>query len=121
MEEVEKMENQLGKTIRINQLLDLYGQLLTPKQYDYMDCYYGDDLSLAEIAEEMTISRAAVHDQLKRGELQLETYEQKLQLLQKTKQRTQYYDLLAKACNQQNIAEVEHILFELNKIEGREV
>ncbi|MGL6249140.1 MAG: DNA-binding protein, partial [Culicoidibacterales bacterium] len=35
------MEVQLQKVIRLNQLLDLYGQLLTPKQYDYMDRYYG--------------------------------------------------------------------------------
>ncbi|MGL4973091.1 MAG: YlxM family DNA-binding protein [Culicoidibacterales bacterium] len=114
------MEVQLQKVIRLNQLLDLYGQLLTPKQYDYMDRYYGDNLSLAEIAEEASVSRAAVHDQLKRGEQQLETYERKLQLAAKAKQRGQWYDQLTQAVAQQQYEAITTIIQQLNQFEGRE-
>lgn len=114
------MDVQLDKVVRMNQLLDLYGQLLTPKQYDYMDRYYGDNLSLAEIAEEANVSRAAVHDQLKRGELQLETYETKLQLVEKTKQRNCYYDQLADAIERGEQGNMQAVLTALNQFEGRE-
>lgn len=115
------MELQLEKVIRMNLLLDLYGQLLTPKQYDYMDRYYGENLSLAEIAEEVNVSRAAIHDQLKRGEQQLETYENKLQLAAKAKQRAQYYDQLAVAITEKNHQASQDIIQALNKFEGREL
>ena len=40
----------MGKNLEIGVLLDLYGKLLTEKQFDVLDLYYNDDLSLAEIA-----------------------------------------------------------------------
>ncbi|MGL6009091.1 MAG: YlxM family DNA-binding protein [Culicoidibacterales bacterium] len=114
------MEVQLQKVIRLNQLLDLYGQLLTPKQYDYMDRYYGDNLSLAEIATEANVSRAAVHDQLKRGEHQLEGYESKLQLAAKAKQRGQYYDQIEQILADEAYEALVKIMKQLNQFEGRE-
>lgn len=64
-------------------LYDFYGNLLTDKKRSVMECYHEDDMSLAEIADEMGISRAAVHDSLKSAEAQLEQYESKLGLLAK--------------------------------------
>ena len=49
-------------------LLDEYGALLTEKQRDCCDLYFNQDLSLAEIAEELGISRQGVHDSLTRAE-----------------------------------------------------
>lgn len=62
-------------------LYDFYGKLLTPKQREVMRLYYEEDLSLGEIAEELKISRQAVHDILRRSEQALEKYEKKLGLL----------------------------------------
>ncbi len=59
-------------------LMDIYGSLLTPKQRDYMNLYYNDDLSLQEIAEFAGISRQGVHDLIKRGEMTLKDTEKKL-------------------------------------------
>lgn len=63
--------------------MDFYGQLLTEKQFDSLDLYYNQDLSLSEIAEEMGISRQGVRDSIKRGEKQLFELEQKLGLVQR--------------------------------------
>lgn len=81
----------LEKTTRMNLLFDLYGDLLSDKQKLYMQLYYLDDLSLGEIAEEVEVSRQAVYDQIRRAEAQLETFEEKMQLLKKASQREQLY------------------------------
>ena len=75
----------LEKKIRMGELYDFYGQLLTDKQQEYMELYYRHDLSLAEIAVKFDISRQAVYDNLRRSEDLLEEYETKLSLLQKNK------------------------------------
>ena len=64
-----------------SQLFDLYGELLTDKKQEVMRLYYDDDMSLTEIAEELGISRAAVHDSLQSSEKALREYEEKLGML----------------------------------------
>ena len=59
-------------------LLDCYGSLLTERQRELLEGYYDEDLSLAELAAPLGISRQAVHDSIRRGERQLETLEQQM-------------------------------------------
>ena len=73
----------IEKTQRINNLLDLYKDLLTDKQQEIMDMYFLYDLSLSEIAEDTNTSRAAVFDLIKRTSKSLENFESKLPLLEK--------------------------------------
>lgn len=75
----------------INELLDAYDILLTEKQRDIMSLYYKEDFSLAEIAENMDISRSAVSDTIKRSEKILCEYEEKLKLNEKFKKRNEIY------------------------------
>ncbi|MBA4536197.1 putative DNA-binding protein [Bacillus aquiflavi] len=77
----------LEKTTRINYLYDFYQSLLTEKQQSYMSLYYLDDYSLGEIAAEYNVSRQAVFDNIKRTELMLEEYEEKLLLFTKFQER----------------------------------
>lgn len=77
----------LEKKTRISLLFDFYGCLLTEKQQEFIQFYYHEDFSLAEIAENFQISRQAVNEHLKRAELLLEEYESKLLLLSKHIQR----------------------------------
>ena len=48
---------EIEKTNRMNALFEFYATLLTEKQMNYVELYYADDYSLAEIAEEYNISR----------------------------------------------------------------
>lgn len=64
-------------------LYDFYGALLTEKQANVMALYHEENLSLSEIAAEFGISRQAVHDTLKKAEMALADYEEKLKLVDK--------------------------------------
>lgn len=70
----------MAKDLKLVILLDFYGGLLTEKQASALDGYYNQDLSLAEIAEEMEISRQGVMAFLKQGEKHLRSFEEKLGL-----------------------------------------
>ncbi|MDV4151193.1 putative DNA-binding protein [Clostridium sp. AL.422] len=81
--------------VEISLLMDLYGPLLTEKQYKIMELYYNEDLSLAEIAELNNTSRQAIHDLIKRCYKQFLSYEEKLNLLNKSfKQKEVIINLL---------------------------
>ena len=70
----------MAKDLRITFLLDFYGDMLTEKQREVVECYYNEDLSLAEIAEEKGITRQGVRDGIKRAEQQLLEMEERLGL-----------------------------------------
>ena len=74
----------MEENVKISILLETYGNLLTEKQYDLLDNYYNNDLSLSEIAEIEGITRQAVRDNLKKGESKLFEYEEKLGVMKKT-------------------------------------
>jgi len=78
----------LSKKMFVADLFAFYGQLLTAKQSDVLSLYCLDDLSLGEIAEDLSISRQAVHDAVKRASKTLEDYEKKLGLMEKFNNNT---------------------------------
>ena len=59
----------MDKKIEISMLCQTYGKMLTEKQYEVINDYYNNDLSLSEIAENNNITRQAVRDIIKRGKL----------------------------------------------------
>ena len=65
-------------------LLDIYGAALSPRCRDVLEYYYADDLSLAEISENMGITRQGVHDAIRRGEAELLALEEALHFAGKT-------------------------------------
>jgi predicted DNA-binding protein YlxM (UPF0122 family) len=71
------------KMMEISMLFDLYGQLLTIKQREILHLYYEDNYTLAEIAEEMKVTRQAVYDTVKKSEKTLQEYEENLGLAKK--------------------------------------
>ena len=70
----------MEKDYKISLLLDFYGELLSQKQRLAIEGYYNEDCSLAELAQEMGITRQAVRDIIKRTEQSLLQMEEKLGL-----------------------------------------
>ncbi len=71
------------KVVEMGLLFDFYGKLLSSTQHSVVEYYYLDDLSLSEIAKDLDISRQGVHDALKRAEIKLYSFEEKLGLVKK--------------------------------------
>ena len=67
----------MSKNLDVIMLIDFYGDMLTEKQHAFLNYYYNEDLSLAEIAENEGITRQGVRDQIKRAEAQLLSLEEK--------------------------------------------
>lgn len=94
----------ISKTIRVNDLLTLYGSQLSSTQREILENYFVYDLSMSEIADNREVSKAAVEDAIKKGLKKLESLEGELGLLKKkeelnsliknTKETTNNEDLL---------------------------
>lgn len=77
----------MEKKLKIGNLYEFYGQLLTDKQQEILELYCTHDLSFGEISEELGISRQGVYDTIKRAEKILDEYESKLELLKRFNNR----------------------------------
>jgi len=64
-------------------LFDFFGNLLSEKQQEYFDLYHNEDLSLAEIALKVGISRQGVLDVIRRAERNLVDIENKTGVIAK--------------------------------------
>lgn len=69
------------KDLKWSVYYDYYGNFLTDKQSKMFDLYYNEDLSLAEIATELGISRQGVLDGIKKAQAKLLQTEEKLGLV----------------------------------------
>ena len=76
----------MAKNLQESVLLDFYGDMLTAKQREFLELYYNEDLSLAEIAANVGITRQGVRDAIKRAECQLIEMEERLKLVQRFKE-----------------------------------
>ena len=95
----------MEKNVEISMLCQIYGKLLTEKQYEFINDYYNNDLSLSEIAENENITRQAVRDIIKKGEKKLFEYEKKLEFMKRMSK-------------QENI--IENVLKEIAKIDSKD-
>ena len=71
----------MEERVLMSLLIDFYGALLTERQLQCLVLHHEDDMSLAEIADELGVSRQAVHDNLQRAMQLLHSYEEKLHLV----------------------------------------
>lgn len=81
-------------TVETHLLFDYYGALLTERQQKVLSMRLFDDLSLAEVAQELEISRQAVHDLVHRTIDQLQGYEERLHLIASERRRLKLLDEL---------------------------
>ena len=73
----------MDEIIYLNELFDLYGELLSDTQIKYFKDYYFDNLSYGEIADKYNVSRNAIFKQLKNGTDKLIKLEKILGLYEK--------------------------------------
>jgi hypothetical protein len=92
----------MDKKVEVSMLCELYGKLLTKKQYEFINDYYNNDFSLSEIAENNDITRQAVRDIIKKGEKKLFEYEERLLFMKKMLNQEQ---------------KLQKVLLELSKIQ----
>ena len=97
----------MEEKVRISILLELYGKLLTEKQYEFMDLYYNQDLSLSEIGDNENITRQAVRTILVKSKRKLYEYEQKLKFMEK---ENNIKKLIEKLQNSKNDSEKQKYL-----------
>lgn len=109
----------MDKHVEISILWQIYGKLLTEKQYEVLNDYYNEDLSLGEIAENNNISRQAAHDIIKKGETKLFEYEEILKIMKKTQMNEKtLQNVFAKLSEIENTSsdkKVQKILSEVQK------
>jgi hypothetical protein len=109
----------MEKKVEISMLCQLYGKLLTEKQFEFLNDYYNNDYSLSEIAENNNITRQAVRDIIKKGEKKLFEYEEKLLFMKKTLTQEQkiqsILEELTKIHKNSSDKKIEHILDSIKK------
>ena len=71
------------KDMTVSLLLDFYGDILSEHKRGIMEMYYDEDMSLAEIADQIGISRQAVREIVKKSEAELSEFESALGLVKK--------------------------------------
>lgn len=96
----------MEEKIKMSILCEIYGKLLTEKQYEILNDYYNNDFSLSEIAENNGITRQAVKDVINKSNSKLLEYEEKLLFMNKL-------------LNQEKI--VDEVINELNKSQNKEL
>lgn len=114
----------MEEKIKISILCDLYGSLLTEKQFEFINDYYNNDLSLSEMAENNNITRQAVRDIIKKGERKLSEYEEKLKIFEKKQQQekeiekliTLLVELQDKTINEQEKEKIKAIKIQLKRL-----
>lgn len=108
----------MNKHVQISILCQIYGKLLTEKQYNALNDYYNNDMSLSEIGINYNISRQAVSDLIKKGEEKLFEYEKVLKIMKKTQENEKTLQLVFSQLSE--IAEIsseKKVIEILNKVQ----
>ncbi|MFQ7348567.1 MAG: YlxM family DNA-binding protein [Anaerococcus vaginalis] len=107
----------MEKLVQVARLFDTYGSLLNEKQKDVINCYYNEDLSLNEIAENNNKSKQAISDMIQRSVDKLFEFEDELSLIKKKNQLREDLSLLRELIESSNQSEAMDMIDEMiNKI-----
>lgn len=101
--------------IKVSQLYDFYSELLSQKQKQYLNDYFFNDLSLTEISENYEISKQAVSNNIKRTIIELEQFEEKLNLIKLNNERLFLLNEIKKLTDNEEILDY---IEQLSKLEN---
>lgn len=107
----------MEEKVKISMLCQIYGKMLTEKQYEVINDYYNNDLSLSEIAENNEITRQAVRDIIKKGEKKLFELEEKLMFMDRMlKQEKKLQQILEELSQIENVSSDKKLAKILNHV-----
>ncbi|KWZ99604.1 YlxM family DNA-binding protein [Anaerococcus jeddahensis] len=107
----------MEKLVQVARLFDTYGSLLNEKQKDVINCYYNEDLSLNEIAQNNNKSKQAISDMIQRSVDKLFEFENELSLIKKKNKLRDDLSLLRELIESSNQSEAIDMIDEMiNKI-----
>lgn len=106
---------EIEQIIKVSQLYDFYSELLSQKQKQYLNDYFFNDLSLTEISENYEISKQAVSNNIKRTIIELEQFEEKLNLIKLNNERLFILNEIRKLTDNEEILEY---INQLSKLEN---
>ena len=91
----------------LNDLFDIYGELLTDRQRDYFKDYYFNNMSYGEIADKYNISRNAIYKQLGSATDKLNELEDILKIYKNNKK---IREIINNCSDKKIISELEKII-----------
>ena len=86
--------DELVERVHFGELFDAYSDILTEKQREVCDLLLGGDLTVAELAVELEVSRQGAHDLVHRSRERLEEIEDALGLLELRKRYETLVELI---------------------------
>ncbi len=105
------------KRIDMVYLYDLYAPLLNERQKEILDLYYNEDQSLAEIAENVGITRQGVRDYIVKCDAMLKGFEQALGLHTKLTEAVSRLDKLTRGAENKGVdAEIINEITEIKNM-----
>ena len=107
----------LNRTVDLAFLSAFYGGLLTEKQRRILSLHCEEDLSLGEIADEVGISRQAVHETLTRAADKLAELETKLKVAERFRKIDYGLESALAALKRKDYQHTEYLLQEMLTIE----
>ena len=106
---------EIEQIIKVSQLYDFYSELLSQKQKQYLNDYFFNDLSLTEISENYEIAKQAVSNNIKRTIIELEQFEEKLNLIKLNNERLFLLNEIRKLTDNEEILDY---IEQLSKLEN---
>ncbi len=113
-------QEDLEKKVDLAFLAAFYGGLLTENQRRILSLHCEEDLSLAEIAGEVGISRQAVHESLSRASARLEDLESALGVAARFRRMEAGLEEALDALRRQDYSRAERVLVSLLALDQEE-
>jgi predicted DNA-binding protein YlxM (UPF0122 family) len=107
--------DELAERVRFGELFDVYSGILTEKQKEVCDLLLRGDLTIAELGEELGVSRQGAHDLVRRSRERLEEIEASLGLLELRKK----YEALAGLIRENSHVLPNGFMRNVSRIAGR--
>lgn len=108
----------MPKNLYFSKLLDFYDFALKDRQKEVMDLYYNNDFSLAEIADNIGISKQGVRDVIKRAEQLLLNLDKNFNIVLKTEHSKESLEKIVNLCGLAKAASLKGEVENLDKLVG---